>query len=102
MIAKYGIDMILNFEDGRPNDPKRPKFCGNCSTVGKKSMCNAFGTAYKRIHPFGVPILMHQETVNGNSERYDQYFQQLEGVVRRQHVNILSIVRGKDVNIQHQ
>ena len=29
-------------------------------------------------------------------------FQQLEGVVRRQHVNILSIVAGKDVNIQYQ
>ena len=65
-------------------------------------MCNASGTSYQRIHVFSDPILTHQETVNGNSERYDQYFQQLEGVVRRQHVNILSIVRGKDVNIQHQ
>ena len=66
-------------------------------------MCNASGTSYQRIHVFSVPILTHQETVNGNSDRYDQYFQQLQelGPGSDQHVNILSIVRGKRVNIQH-
>ena len=43
-----------------------------------KIMCNASGTSYQRIHVFSVPILTHQETVNGNSGRYDQYFQQLQ------------------------
>jgi hypothetical protein len=42
------------------------------------SMCNASGTSYKRIHALNVPILRHQETVNGQSDRYDQYFQQLQ------------------------
>ena len=66
-------------------------------------MCKASGTSYQRIHVFSVPILTHQETVNGNSDRYDQYFQQLQelGPGSDQHVNILSIVRGKRVNIQH-
>eukprot|EP00966_Prymnesium_polylepis_P200519 4646377-Prymnesium_polylepis.2 len=65
-------------------------------------MCNASGTSYQRIHVFSVPILTHQETVNGNFDRYDQYFQQLQELARQdQHVNILSIVRGKRVNIQH-
>ena len=32
-------------------------------------MCNASGTSYQRIHVFGVPILTHQETMNGNSDR---------------------------------
>ena len=48
-------------------------------------MCNASGTSNKRIHAFGVPILTHQETPKRTSkttilttDRYDQYFQQLD------------------------
>ena len=65
-------------------------------------MCNASGASYQRIHVFSVPILTHQETVNGNYDRYDQYFQQLQELgPQDQYVNILSIARGKGVNIQY-
>jgi hypothetical protein len=60
---------------------------------GQNSMCNASGISYKRIHALGVPILTHQETVNGHSDRCDQYFQQLQELgTGTQHFNILSIV----------
>jgi hypothetical protein len=45
-------------------------------------MCNAFGTSDKSIRAFIVPNLTHQETKTDDSDRYDQYFKQLEGVVR--------------------
>ena len=60
------------------NASKMSKILRKLLKCCQKSMCNASGTSYQRIHVFSVPILTHQETVNGNSDRYHQYFQQLQ------------------------
>ena len=68
-------------------------------------MCNASGTSYwQRIHVFSVPILTHQETVSVNGyilTAMINIFNSCRSWAQDQHVNILSIVRGKRVNIQH-
>ena len=46
--------------------------------LSKKHVQRFWNILPARIHVFSVPILTHQETVNGNSDRYDQYFQQLQ------------------------